>query len=987
MHGRSEADDGIDRRRRAQPQEAETRVANSSSHAHDESASSSSGIAPSSHSHVEGSICVAAPGGLSIDPEPSPVAPPPADDHLLCIICLSELHAADPIWSCEVCCCDFHLSCMRSWLHESEKKSRLGKCPGCQQGLMHSSGLRYQCWGRHVDWDSAQGPEGRAPAHSCGQICMRARGAGCDHPCESVCHRGRCDPCGHLRSDVRCAGDHATYEPFPCGSQPPVKCTLRCDAPLDCGHTCAAACHAGAHPVCHVPVAKDCACGKRRAASVDPATAGVVVPCSQQVIQCESICGKLRACGAHACQRRCHTGDCEDLMVVSSWGAKSWIKLAPAAPVQPAVVPGDGFPALAASFTAAQLQRAPSAANDGFRSCGKTCGLPRPCGHLCTQPCHRLAAAASAPQRQPSFGASSAAKSLLALSGVERKEAEEEKEEHEPGASSNLLPATLFPRATSSSVASAAGSAPAVGCESWPCAHLVQVSCPCGRKSESLKCHEVASRGRRLCLCDRVCAVHLRGRVFHDELLRTAKEDPEALGSLQPQQMLPFPSSMIQLLLGGWAAAGASGPHALSHEANFMRKTEALIRRFVVDLASTLDHDEAVASGSIAPTPTSLSRSSSAGSSGSKMPTSSRGGGAAAPVATNIRRLFLTGLTPSRRLLVAQLALACGLAFNHEAGCLEAPAELRWGCCDGKRTGQHTALCTSMAVTPTVLSRLSSAPIRAPDDGEERKEDEPAPSSAASSTAAPSSKEPQPEILADPFPATSRVPAVSFLLPSQSLCDAAETQSRRRPLAAAAAGPSGCTAESWPAALRVRLQVEGGLDASFETKGANISGDGGAVDDPVGALQRWLAPFATRCRVCWLTSAPSGSSSSSSRFVHVLFASALAARQCYTHLRRTHSAELLSARATVEAPAASTLPQVRAMVEQEDSEMAQMEREQAETRRAIADKFEKAQAKLRGPVEKPALVLVPTKMVGHSKLAVRSKNLFALLDDEEQEDE
>lgn len=976
--------------------------------------------APDSHSHAEGAVCIAAPGGMPImaregshSPVPPGVAAPAAaaaddgSDHLLCIICLSELHAIDPIWSCEVCCLDFHLSCMASWLQESERRSRggLGKCPGCQQDTIHSSGLRYLCWGRHVDWSSAQGPEGRAPAHSCGQICQRMRGHGCAHPCEAVCHRGRCEPCGNMREDVRCVGDHATYAPFPCGSQPAVKCVLPCGAPLACGHTCAAACHAGAHAVCHVPIAKDCACGKRRAASADPSTAGVVVPCSQQVIQCESICGKLRACGQHACQRRCHTGDCEDLMVVSSWGAKSWVKLAPSsaavAPVSPAVAPGDGFPVLvASSVAAAPLQRAPSAANDGFRSCGKTCNLPRPCGHHCTQPCHRLAstaASASVPQRQLSSGTSSAAaaKSLMALGGLEMKE-QEEKEESV--ASSNLLPPTLFPRATSSSSVTSAASSAAVGCESWLCTQLVQVSCPCGRKSEALKCHEVASRGRRLCLCDRVCAVHLQGRVFHDELLRTAKEDPEALGSLQPQQMLPYPSSMLSLLLGGWAAAGTSGPHALSNEANFMRKTEALIRRFVIDLAATMDHDEAVAAGSIAPTPSSWSRSSSG--SGSKTPTSAKGNAAAAP-ATNVRRLFLSGLTPSRRLLVAQLALACGLAFNHEAGCLEAPVDVRWGCCDGKRTGQHTALCTSMVATPA-LSRLSSAPPRAANDCEERKENEAAaPSSAAtSSTAVPSSQEPSPEILADPLSAASYLasrpapPAVSFLLPSQSLADAAETQSRRRPVAAAAAaaagvpaGPTGCTADSWPAALRVRLQVEGGLDASFETKSASISGEGGAVDDPVGALQRWLSPFATRCRACWLTAAPSASSSgSTSRFVLVLFASALTARQCYTHLRRTHSAELLSARVTVEAPAASTLPHVRALVAQEDSEMAALAREEAEVRRAIAEKFEAAQAKKRGPVEKPALLLVPTKMVGHSKLKVRSKNLFALLDDDEQED-
>ena len=70
-----------------------------------------------------------------------------------------------------------------------------------------------------------------------------------------------------------------------------------------CEHKCTIPCHPGPCPKCPVMVQQSCFCGR----------VSRQVRCSTDVpaISCESACGKLLACGLHACALTCHSGQCE----------------------------------------------------------------------------------------------------------------------------------------------------------------------------------------------------------------------------------------------------------------------------------------------------------------------------------------------------------------------------------------------------------------------------------------------------------------------------------------------------------------------------------------------------------------------------------------------------------------------------------------------------------------------------------------------------
>lgn len=81
--------------------------------------------------------------------------------------------------------------------------------------------------------------------------------------------------------------------PLPSG----VQCTRVCGKPLDCErHCCERVCHSGGCGACALSGPKACPCGKQQ---LPHATCDAVVP------PCGETCGKLLACGVHACHERC----------------------------------------------------------------------------------------------------------------------------------------------------------------------------------------------------------------------------------------------------------------------------------------------------------------------------------------------------------------------------------------------------------------------------------------------------------------------------------------------------------------------------------------------------------------------------------------------------------------------------------------------------------------------------------------------------------
>lgn len=499
----------------------------------------------------------------------------------------------------------------------------------------------------------------------------------------------------------------------------------------------------------------------------------------------------------------------------------------------------------------------------------------------------------------------------------------------------------------------------------------MSLSCPCGRKSEKVRCSErdVAPRlqqQRSLQRCDHVCAVVAQGKLFEVELDRAAREDSQAIG--ERRIMLPYPTSLLALLCGGGAvgpasAASASGggpsAHALSSEAQFLRKTETQLRKFVMDLAASLDREEEAAAA--VATGAGVAAASQPASRNNVIRSSGIASAAAAAATHSVRHLFLSGLTSSRRLLVAQLALATQLFFDVDDSSLRAHAP-QGALGRSAASALSSSLAASTAVTPSQpRSRGNSA-------AEERKEHDDA--QAAGEEEVEEAK--QGDVVDDPLAAS--MPRTSFLLPSLSLMAAAELYKPAAHL------PSLCTAESWPGSLRVRLQFD---SSSIDEPAAQAEGQ---------VVLRWLAPFFGVSRACWTTP----------RQLSVLFGSALRARQCYSHLQRVHAAELASNHVQVQAPERSGAADVVALVADETAAAAEQKRSDALQRAQREAEFaalQARQAKQRAAnpasaasvlpqvpsAAKHAVSTVRSALVGHNKVALKQTNVWAALADSDGE--
>lgn len=121
-----------------------------------------------------------------------------------CLICNKYIRPVSYIWSCQICCCVLHLSCIKKWLEVELSSEELDTmedwhCPACTDQI--EPPRSYNCWcGKQVEPHPLLG----LPPHSCGQACSRVSvGLGspgkscCDRPCEFICHAGPCPPCGY----------------------------------------------------------------------------------------------------------------------------------------------------------------------------------------------------------------------------------------------------------------------------------------------------------------------------------------------------------------------------------------------------------------------------------------------------------------------------------------------------------------------------------------------------------------------------------------------------------------------------------------------------------------------------------------------------------------------------------------------------------------------------------------------------------------------
>lgn len=133
---------------------------------------------------------------------------------------------------------------------------------------------------------------------SCHVVCGRR--LECGHACESICHEGECPPCDKVGA-FRCACG-AEERRLPC-SERAFHCERVCGKPLGCGrHKCEKACHVpGGCGGCPLEGRRSCPCGK---------AAYGELRCDEQAPPCGGTCGKALACGLHTCTERCHHGEC-----------------------------------------------------------------------------------------------------------------------------------------------------------------------------------------------------------------------------------------------------------------------------------------------------------------------------------------------------------------------------------------------------------------------------------------------------------------------------------------------------------------------------------------------------------------------------------------------------------------------------------------------------------------------------------------------------
>ncbi|XP_041978690.1 protein shuttle craft-like [Aricia agestis] len=277
---------------------------------------------------------------------------------LECLVCCERVKQIDPVWYCGNCYHVLHLRCIRKWAVSSMVESKW-RCPACQN-VSQDIPTEYRCM-----CGALRNPEhqrGASGAHTCGKACKRTRT--CPHPCTLLCHPGPCPPCqATVTKQCGCGAETRTVL---CSSKLPQVCGRECGRKLECNvHACAKECHEGPCEACKEIVTQVCFC---------PAAESRTVPCTAESgartqWSCGAECGRVLACGAHACRTACHPPPC------------------PACPLRPENVP---------TCPCGNTKLSPSqrkTCSDPIPLCDNICAKPLPCGppgdkHFCKEKCH-----------------------------------------------------------------------------------------------------------------------------------------------------------------------------------------------------------------------------------------------------------------------------------------------------------------------------------------------------------------------------------------------------------------------------------------------------------------------------------------------------------------------------------------------------------------------------------------------------------------------
>ncbi|BDA41625.1 NF-X1-type zinc finger protein NFXL1 [Coccomyxa sp. Obi] len=277
--------------------------------------------------------------------------------------------------------------------------------------------------------------------HTCGAICRRPLQPTCGHSCVLLCHPGPCPPCAakvtascycgkasterrrvlmrvwsrqrkealqgsgvpvrpRLREDARLRT--AAYSDLRCDEEAPT-CGSTCGKLLACGrHYCADRCHPGeCSATCRAMAEKSCACGKTQK----------LMPCAEPFRcvldactslgamndvwaeshdRCERRCTAMRACGRHACKKRCCDGNHPPCDQVCGRRLRCGNHTDPSACHAGACLPCPltATVSCACGRTTYSLPCG-SEASAKEPTCHQACSIPRTCHHAGQEPPHR----------------------------------------------------------------------------------------------------------------------------------------------------------------------------------------------------------------------------------------------------------------------------------------------------------------------------------------------------------------------------------------------------------------------------------------------------------------------------------------------------------------------------------------------------------------------------------------------------------------------
>ncbi|KAI4480690.1 hypothetical protein M0802_014162 [Mischocyttarus mexicanus] len=271
----------------------------------------------------------------------------------ICLICISTVKRADPIWNCNKCYSFMHLTCILHWIRDTlAHKHEQGivptwTCPKCRTEYEEDEIPKvYKCFCKNVENPSYQT---WIIPHSCGETCGKYLEPKCGHKCVLLCHPGPCPPCAKTVV-IKCY----------CGKQParPLRCNISgwscnniCNKKYDqCEHTCKEICHAGDCPPCMETLLKDCRCK----------STNQMKNCNEITWTCDRPCNKLLSCKIHTCEGICHSiDDCGDC------------------------------PKKFRTCPCGKNQYTVSCKEQQILKCGSTCGKLLNCGlHYCNMKCH-----------------------------------------------------------------------------------------------------------------------------------------------------------------------------------------------------------------------------------------------------------------------------------------------------------------------------------------------------------------------------------------------------------------------------------------------------------------------------------------------------------------------------------------------------------------------------------------------------------------------